>query len=165
MFLIMLFRVFLYIWCLPQNIVGFFFTKFGGFDKYLFAPDNGIRYVTKSKMIKFIRWLRTKGLPNSYYCRTDRKGITDYGVSLGFYIAFSCNQLTKFTPKDVDHENGHRVQSALLGPFYLIFVGISSLINFAYSRIIYSKKHTVAESRRAYHAFFIESWADKLGSC
>lgn len=165
MFLIKLFRLVLWIWCLPQNIAGFFFTKFGKFEKSLFAPDYGTKNITKSKMIKFIRWLRTDGLPNYYYFRDDDKFVTDYGVSLGFYICFSCTKITKFSPKDIDHENGHRVQSALLGPFYLIFVGISSLINFVYSRLIYSKKHNTTESRKAYHAFFIEAWADKLGSC
>ena len=70
-----------------------------------------------------------------------------------------------FNNNDIQHENGHRVQSVLLGPFYLIFIGLSSLCNFIYNRIIVSKKYDNETSRRKYHEFFSESWADKLGSC
>ena len=157
-------RILLFIWCLPQNIVGFIFVKIKKGTMYIFAPDAGT-YSTKNIFIKFVRWIRTKLLVNEYYYIEDKKGVKNYGVSLGNYICMCCENITGYNNKDVQHENGHRVQSVIFGPFYFAFVGITSLINFAYHRIILSKKYDKQTLHKKYHDFFVESWADKLGSC
>jgi hypothetical protein len=58
------------------------------------------------------------------------------------------------------HEYGHSRQSAMLGPLYLLVVGIPSLMRVAYSRY-YRKKHGHAWKR--YFDAFPENWADTLG--
>ena len=67
-------RILLFIWCLPQNIVGFIFVKIKKGTMYIFAPDAGT-YSTKNIFIKFVRWVRTKLLVNEYYYIEDKKGI------------------------------------------------------------------------------------------
>ena len=162
--MIYLLRVLLFIWCLPQNIVGFLFVKLRRGEKYVFSPASG-KIITKKRFIKFVRWIRKTLLKNEYYFIKDKKGVKNYGVSLGNYICMCTEDVSGFSNNDIQHENGHRVQSVLLGPFYLIFIGLSSLCNFIYNRIIISKKYDNETSRKKYHEFFSESWADKLGSC
>ena len=47
-----------------------------------------------------------------------------FGVSLGNYIIFGKG----FTNKDYLHEIGHQRQSRMLGPLYLLIIGLPSLI-------------------------------------
>ena len=75
------------------------------------------------------------------------------GLSLGKYI---------FVPADADnnyvkHEYGHTVQSRYLGWFYLLGIGLPSII-WAGCFKSYRKKHNVD-----YYSFYTERWADKLG--
>lgn len=75
------------------------------------------------------------------------------GLSLGKYI---------FIPKGVGvnyikHEYGHTLQSKYLGWFYLIVIGLPSII-WAGCFEGYRKKHKVS-----YYAFYTEKWANKLG--
>jgi hypothetical protein len=57
------------------------------------------------------------------------------------------------------HEYGHTIQSLILGPLYLILMGIpSTLWGFLPSL---NKKRK--EERISYFAFFTESWANALG--
>jgi hypothetical protein len=58
------------------------------------------------------------------------------------------------------HEYGHALQSVLLGPLYLIVVGIPSLSRVAYSKWYYKKS---GRSWKNYFKGFPENWADKLG--
>ncbi|MBQ8555683.1 MAG: hypothetical protein IJ438_07410 [Clostridia bacterium] len=57
------------------------------------------------------------------------------------------------------HEHGHTIQSLLLGPMYLIVIGIPSTLwgwlpNLARMR---------EEQQRSYFSFFTESWANRCG--
>lgn len=75
------------------------------------------------------------------------------GISLGKYI---------FVPLTADedyikHEYGHSVQSRYLGWFYLLIIGLPSII-WAGCGKAYRKKHNVS-----YYSFYTEAWADKLG--
>lgn len=75
------------------------------------------------------------------------------GISLGKYI---------FTPICADedyikHEYGHYIQSKYLGWFYLLIIGLPSII-WAGCFKAYRKKHNVS-----YYDFYTEAWADKLG--
>jgi len=71
------------------------------------------------------------------------------GASLGRYL---------FCPGEhmVRHEYGHSLQSLILGPLYLLVIGVPSMVwNFMKRRDMFSGID--------YYAFFTERWADKLG--
>lgn len=55
--------------------------------------------------------------------------------------------------KTIKHEYGHSIQSRILGPLYLIVIGLPSIIHNLVSR----KTHC------NYSHFYTERWADKLG--
>lgn len=75
------------------------------------------------------------------------------GISLGRYIII--NQWS--SEKTVKHEYGHTLQSKRLGWFYLLFVGLPSILWASmYGTLI---KRTT----NGYYKFFTERWADKLG--
>lgn len=77
------------------------------------------------------------------------------GVSLGWFVFIG-----KFEPPGgwdtVRHELGHSLQSLILGPFYLLVIGLPSLIH----SWLYGLKKG---QKRDYYAFYTERWADKLG--
>lgn len=88
----------------------------------------------------------------------DTKWNSRGGMSLGLFI---------FTPKEEDgrteqvrvHEYGHCIQSLLLGPLYLIVIG---LISYSWANIPYFRKMR-REKNIPYTACFVESWASKWG--
>ena len=63
----------------------------------------------------------------------------------------------------IRHEQGHRVQSRILGPLYLFIVGIPSLVRNIYGRLVLSKRMTILERQIWYYGSFPENWADSLG--
>lgn len=71
------------------------------------------------------------------------------GISLGKYIIVS-QWATKQT---IMHEYGHCIQSKMLGPLYLIVIGLPSVIHAAFCPC----------KRHSYYDFPTERWADKLG--
>ena len=114
----------LYIWCLPQNIVGLLFLLF-------------IRGEEKHSL---------DGI--TFYEAESFNG----GISLGKYII-----VYKKRESTIRHEYGHCIQSRMLGPLYLLIVGIPSLIWASmYGVVISHKKYD-------YSDFWCERWADKLG--
>lgn len=76
-------------------------------------------------------------------------------LSLGDYIFIHSNS----SLSSIRHECGHCKQSKILGPIYLIIVGLPSIIH----RIIWGicKKLGIHWD---YNKFFTESWATKLGN-
>lgn len=78
-----------------------------------------------------------------------RSTIMKGGISLGKYIIL--NQWANRT--DVKHEYGHCIQSRILGPLYLIVIGLPSLLHAGFCKC---KSHS-------YYDVFPENWADKLG--
>jgi hypothetical protein len=86
----------------------------------------------------------------------------DTGVSLGCFVFWSKtgNRFPHLTNDCRMHEYGHALQSVMLGPVYLILVGIPSL-----SRVVYSKWYfkKYGRSWKNYFNGFPENWADKLG--
>ena len=93
---------FLYIWQLPQNLLGLivmlFMKPYISKEKY-----KGITYVVSEKM--------------------------SGGISLGNYIILQESYGDKNERKDVwDHEWGHTRDSRMFGPLYLIVIGLPSLI-------------------------------------
>lgn len=75
------------------------------------------------------------------------------GVSLGQFIFVNENE----SERTVKHEYGHTRQSLMLGWFYLLAIGLPSLI-WAGCFGKYRVKHNVS-----YYKFYTERWADKLG--
>ena len=76
------------------------------------------------------------------------------GVSLGKYI---------FVPVDscnlhflIQHEAGHNRQSRMLGPLYLLVIGIPSFL--------WALVHRRWFSEKDYYWFYTESWANKLAN-
>ena len=84
----------------------------------------------------------------------------DSAISLGNYIFLDSDGT--FSYKTIKHEFGHQKQSLMLGPLYLIIIGLPSIIGNIIDRI----KHKYF--RRYYDPDFYykqpwEAWADKLG--
>jgi hypothetical protein len=80
------------------------------------------------------------------------------GISLGKFI-FICSGYTGiYKANTLAHEWGHTIQSLILGPLYLIAVGIpSSVWNLCFKK--YRK-----ENKIDYYSFFCEKWADIIGN-
>lgn len=116
----MLKRVLLYVWMLPQNVLGLIFR----------GVYKGNDSIYKDAVVR----------------RSTRMG---GGISLGKYIVL--NQWS--TKASVMHEYGHCVQSKYLGWFYLLVVGLPSLIH---AWLCKCKRHS-------YNDYWCEKWADRLG--
>ena len=72
-------------------------------------------------------------------------------VTLGSHIFLS----SRATDTTVRHEWGHTRQSLILGPLYLIVIGIPS--------IIWAAIHRAIAPNKPYDWFYTEAWANKLG--
>ena len=129
----------LYIWQLPQNLLGLLLILF-------YRPDEKIRLDNG----------------NLVYFSTKMQG----GISLGMYsiinkyylIALGGNKDIVKNLDVVKHEGlGHGTQSRYFGPLYLVVIGLPSIIWAS----IYGS--LVPYTHNGYYSFFTESWADKLG--
>lgn len=91
-------------------------------------------------------------------------------VSLGMFVfvtdapGFSKELKHEYTEGELSqrllvHEYGHTIQSLILGPAYLIIIGIPSAL---WAALPYFKNKRKKE-RLAYTSFFTEKWADHLG--
>ena len=76
----------------------------------------------------------------------------EYGLSLGIFIFVGSDN-----KKLLMHEYGHSIQSLILGPLYLIVVGIPSLL----WALLFSKYRK--NKNISYGKFYTEKWANKLG--
>lgn len=74
-------------------------------------------------------------------------------ISLGAII------ICFYTPDEetVKHEFGHCIQSLILGPLFLLVIGLPSII-WAGCFDKYREKHNIS-----YYSFYTEKWANKLG--
>jgi len=115
-----------YIWQLPQNITGIIFRLFYKQSNILYYKDRAVRVC--------------KSFPG--------------GISLGNTIIVKRYPYNTDTWNTVKHEWGHTRQSLYLGPFYLIVIGIPSMI--------WAACYNGPEE--GYYEFFTEKWADKLGN-
>lgn len=81
------------------------------------------------------------------------------GISLGLFIFIPNTSFKRVNRQKVtSHEYAHTIQSLLLGPSYLIIIGVPSFIwaNFPYF-VQKRKKSTIH-----YSSFYTERWADHL---
>lgn len=123
----------LFIWQLPQNLIGFIYSRFA-----------------KSKSTFYFKNKKT----DVYFCNCFGRA-----VSLGKYIIFDV-KYKRITPgrtlTNVQHEYGHSIQSKYLGLFYLLLVGVPSICRNIYQRIF-------KKSNKWYYGGYPEKWADVLG--
>ena len=125
----------LFIWQLPQNLVGILvwcYLKITG-HKLVYKEYNGEKYILSN-----INW----------------------GVSLASFI-FLYSYSSSWT---VSHELGHRKQSKILGPLYLLLIGIPSASGNIYDRIAHKKWTHAKRSLWYYEKQPWERWANKLSN-
>ena len=83
-------------------------------------------------------------------------------MSLGLFVFVSETLSQKeegYREQVIVHEYGHTIQSLILGPLYLIIIGIpSSFWAMTPMMINYRKKNHIS-----YFSFFCERWANYLG--
>ena len=80
------------------------------------------------------------------------------GLCLGRYI-FVGEPVSR---RIIKHEIGHSRQSRLLGPLYLLIIGLPSLCLYLWDRRMH-KGWEAEERERWYYGKWPESWADRLG--
>lgn len=91
-----------------------------------------------------------KGKDSTYKDAIVRRSMSMLGgISLGKYIIIS----QWFSEREVKHEYGHCRQSKMLGWFYLIVIGLPSII---WAWLYRGEKE-------GYYKFYTEKWADRLG--
>ena len=118
-----------YVWQLPQNLLGMLY-------KDCISDDIIIRVNCDA---------------TDYECYLTRNG---GGVTLGRYVFV--NQNYKDLSNVILHERGHVKQSRILGPLYLIIIGIPSISWAGLRRLIPALK------KINYYNFYTENWANKL---
>ncbi len=120
-------------WCLPQSLLGA--TLF--FLLWLFNKVKFVRHSLSGVIIAESAWIFG-------------------GISLGMYVFVANRQCSGLQrARLIQHELGHTRQSLLLGPSYLLVIGIPSLI-WAILRSAGLFK------RRPYSWMYTEKWADQL---
>lgn len=82
------------------------------------------------------------------------------GVSLGMFVIFACETDVNIT--SVKHEYGHQLQSVYLGPFYMLVIGLPSMLGNIWNRIAH-RNWLNYERVRWYYNLPWEHWADVLG--
>ena len=118
-----------YVWQLPQNLLGMLYKDC--------ISDNIITRVNCDA--------------TDYKCYLTRNG---GGVTLGRYIFV--NQNYTDLSNVILHEIGHTKQSRILGPLYLIIIGIPSISWAGLRRLIPALK------KINYYSLYTENWANKL---
>ncbi len=119
-----------FIWQLPQNLVGLLLIWWYG-RKRVQRSGGGLK---ETVMI----WT-VKGMPGA--------------ISLGNIVLMS--PACRDNMQTVCHELGHCKQSVILGPLYLIVIGLPSLL--------WAVTHHHIAQKRSYYWFYTERWADRLG--
>lgn len=117
-------NVILYIWQLPQNIVGLIVR--------LLYPSS-----VKVNVMDIPVWYN-KNFPG--------------GISLGNTVIVCSTDLSM-----VLHEHGHQIQSKMLGPLYLLVIGLPSII----WAMLYGT--VIPMTFNGYYKFYTERSADRLG--
>ena len=115
--------ILLYLWQLPQTLVGLVLLMF-------YKPYDAFTYPSGATV----------------YHSEKMAG----GISLGEIIIVS----KRSSATTICHELGHSMQSRMLGPLYLIIIGLPSLLWAATRRRLFPRKN--------YYSFYTERWADKL---
>ena len=160
------------LWQLPQ-------TLFGAIIIWMFRGVRLDEYDTKTTNMLALHSVR---YGNVYIIKIRRKSDTAHPVlvSLGRFVIIEESYLLSLIPslyssaetqrvflRLIKHEQGHCRQSVILGPLYLIIVGIPSALLNALTRL-QSSRYTILkkighEAYYNYYRMFPESLADRLG--
>lgn len=126
-----LINILFYIWQLPQNLCGVLYKN-----------------ISKNNRISVIENDDSRSVGAEVYLQKSNGGVT-----LGKYIFINQD----YTDKEavIKHECGHVKQSKILGPLYLIIIGIPSLLHAWFIH------DYVCENSDYYH-WYTEKWANKL---
>lgn len=146
-------KIFAYLWQLPQTIATFI-----------------VWLIFRNRIVE-----TSKHRGKTIFFIADN---TFSAVSFGEFIFCNINRKKSETP---DHEYGHSVQSLILGPLYLILVGIPSVFwnirDTLYANSVRKKMekdpngfdynaywHFVNKTIAHYYTRYPEKWADVLGN-
>lgn len=80
-------------------------------------------------------------------------------VSLGMFIFLSERKSTIIKQKLLVHEYGHTLQSLILGPLYLIVIGLPSVL---WAGLPCCEKYR-QKKQMSYYSLYPEHWANRLG--
>jgi len=128
-----LFGVIQWTWGLPQNLVG---------------GAAYLRMRKKHKQERFHRGFVT-------YVRAKNFG----GVSLGMFVFVNPDNKEAWVHDTRIHEYGHTMQSLLLGPLYLLVIGLPSMIWCNFAPVVkYRNAHGLT-----YYWLYCEGWANSWG--
>lgn len=138
-------KILWYLWQFPQNLVGLFL-------KWFYKPEELVVNLPNGNEVYFSKYmpggisLGKYSIINSYYAgyKTGNKQPKPIEEILSLDV--------------VKHEGlGHGTQSKILGPLYLIVIGLPSLI--------WCKLYgtLIPYTHNGYYKFYTEKWADKLG--
>ena len=116
--------VLLFIWQLPQNIVG-------GIMWLYFRLFGGLKLIDQTKWSFAFEAARMQG-----------------GISLGTFC-FLSPRSAKYKEVIAHELRGHTWDSRWMGPFYLLILGIPSILNAAF------------DFTKCYYSFYPEKWANK----
>ena len=105
--------------------------------------------------ILFLYWRRRGALHHAYHGAIVTEWAAGGGVSLGLFVFVSVNA----RPGVTVHEYGHCIQSLMLGPLYLLAVGLPSYI---WANLPALRKMR-RETGRSYYSVYPENWANRLG--
>ena len=93
------------------------------------------------------------GVDSRYKQATVIPCVMQGAITLGNYVFVGLNSEYRLTVK---HELGHTIQSKILGPLYLIVIGIPSITYRSLRRLFPSLR------RKNYYNFYTERWANSL---
>jgi hypothetical protein len=134
----MMIKILLIVWQLPQTIIGIVLLAWYRADRLYGGKVAGYKDTFWNKPFDYV----TNKIHGA--------------ISLGELRIYGLQDYNKGVDSDIyRHEYGHTLQSRILGPLYLIVIGIPSLLWAAWWRS--------AKVKPGYYTFFTEVWADKLG--
>ena len=125
----------LWLWQLPQNLCGIIYRSISEDNRICVIENNDSRSVGAKVYLQ-----KTKG-----------------GVSLGKYIFINQDYIDKEIV--IKHECGHVKQSKILGPLYLLVIGIPSILHAWLNNYIGC---CWKNGEYNYYHFYTEKWANKI---
>lgn len=125
----------LWLWQFPQNLCGIIYRSISKDNRICVIENNDSRSVGAKVYLQ-----KTKG-----------------GVSLGKYIFINQDYIDKEIV--IKHECGHVKQSKILGPLYLLVIGIPSILHVWLNNYIGC---CWKNGKYNYYHFYTEKWANKI---
>lgn len=126
--------------------------------KYLVYISLQLTWGILQSFIGFVLFMWTIKSAHSFYHGSIRTHWhMNSGISLGLFIFVSTDNAGHVSMEMSQHEYGHTVQSLILGPLYLIIIGLPSIIWYHFFEDIRRRNNI------SYSAFIIERWADEWG--